>query len=70
VYPLATDIDLKDIRGAVGFGFLYKTPVGPVRLDFGFKLTRRQLSAPAPGSNEQPQFEDRMVFNVSLGQAF
>lgn len=62
VYPLATDIDLKDIRGAVGFGFLYKTPVGPVRLDFGFKLTRRELT---PG-----QLEDRMVFNVSLGQAF
>ena len=62
VYPLASDIDLKDVRGAVGFGVVYKTPVGPVRLDFGFKLDRRELT---PG-----QLEDRMVFNVSLGQAF
>jgi outer membrane protein assembly complex protein YaeT len=62
VYPLATDIDLKEIRGAVGFGALYKTPVGPVRVDFGFKLDRREL---VPGTLER-----RMVFHVSLGQAF
>ena len=62
VYPLATDIDLREIRGAAGFGFLYKTPVGPIRLDLGFKLDRREL---VPG-----QLESRMAFNVSLGQAF
>ena len=62
VYPLATDIDLKEIRGAVGFGARYRSPVGPIRVDVGFKLDRREL---VPG-----QLERGYVLHVSLGQAF
>ena len=31
------------IRAAAGFGFRYRTPVGPIRLDFGFLLPRLQV---------------------------
>lgn len=31
------------IRAATGFGFRYQTPVGPIRLDFGFLLPRWQV---------------------------
>jgi outer membrane protein assembly factor BamA len=31
------------IRAAAGFGFRYKTPVGPIRLDFGFLIPKWQV---------------------------
>ncbi len=31
------------IRAAAGFGFRYRTPVGPIRLDFGFLIPRWQV---------------------------
>ena len=37
------------IRAAAGFGFRYRTPVGPIRLDFGFLIPRWQVvNGPAP----------------------
>ena len=47
---------------AAGFGIRYKSPVGPIRIDLGFKLDRRELS---PG-----RLERRSVLHISLGQAF
>jgi outer membrane protein insertion porin family len=41
----------------VGFGIRYKTPVGPIRIDFGHRLTN------VPGVNANQYF-------VTLGQAF
>ena len=34
-------IDLEDIRRSVGLGLRYITPVGPISLEYGFKLDRR-----------------------------
>jgi outer membrane protein assembly factor BamA len=31
------------IRAAAGFGFRYQTPVGPIRLDFGFLIPKWQV---------------------------
>ena len=42
---------------AVGFGGRYRSPVGPIRVDLGFKVHRE------PG-------EGAVAFHVSLGQAF
>jgi len=62
VVPRASDIDFMDQRAAAGFGFRYRSPVGPIRVDLGFKLDRREL---VPGNLER-----RWVPHVSLGQAF
>ena len=63
VYRRATDIDFTDLRPAVGIGLRFAfRGVGPLRLDWGFNLDRREL---VPGSRERGN-----VFHVSLGQAF
>jgi outer membrane protein insertion porin family len=41
VYPTNSRFDLGKLRQAAGFGIRILTPVGPVRLDYGFKLDRR-----------------------------
>ena len=36
------------IRAAAGFGFRYQTPIGPVRLDFGFLIPKWQIVGESP----------------------
>jgi outer membrane protein assembly factor BamA len=62
VVSRAADLSLTDLRTAAGFGIRYRSPVGPIRLDLGFKLDRRELS---PG-----RLERRSVWHISFGQAF
>ena len=62
VFLRATELDLGNLRAAAGFGIRYQSPVGPIRIDLGFKLARREL---APG-----RLERRNVLHISLGQAF
>lgn len=58
-------IDLGDIRYAVGPGLRYETPVGPVRLDFGYQLNPNV----ALRINGDPQLR-RWRVHFSIGQAF
>ena len=62
VFRSATDINLGELRSAVGFGVRYKSPVGPIRIDLGFKLHRQEI---VPG-----QLEARTALHISFGQAF
>ncbi len=62
VVARASDLRLSDLRTTAGFGIRYRSPVGPIRLDLGFKLDRREL---APG-----RLERRSVWHISMGQAF
>jgi outer membrane protein assembly complex protein YaeT len=62
VYPQASDIDVTDMRGAYGFGARYRSPVGPIRIDLGFKMNRLELVS---GTRERGN-----VLHISLGQAF
>ncbi len=62
VFSRASDIDLTELRVATGFGIRYRSPIGPLRVDLGFKVDPRMLSN---GSRER-----RSVFHISLGQAF
>jgi len=62
VYLKISDMRFGDMRKAGGFGVRYKSPVGPIRLDVGFKLDRRET---APGTRER-----LAVVHISLGQAF
>ena len=41
VYPLVSDMTLYDIRYVAGLGLRYKSALGPVRVDWGYKLNRR-----------------------------
>jgi len=56
------DDELPDLstnfRWAAGFGARYFTTFGPIRLDFGFPLARRD------------GVDDVMQFYISIGQAF
>lgn len=61
VWARATHFDLTELQGAVGFGVRYRTPVGPIRLDIGFKLDRRVIA----GELERPR-----EFHLSIGHAF
>jgi outer membrane protein insertion porin family len=58
-------VTFADIRYAVGAGLRYSTPVGPIRLDWGYQLN------PIPGLlvNDQPQTR-RWRVHFSIGQAF
>jgi outer membrane protein assembly complex protein YaeT len=62
VYPKASDLDITDLRPAAGFGVHSRSPVGPIRVELGFNLARREL---VPGVLER-----RTVLHISLGQAF
>jgi outer membrane translocation and assembly module TamA len=57
VFAHAADIDLADLRTAVGFGLRYKSPIGPIRFDLGFKVN--------PETDER-----RSAWYLTFGQAF
>ena len=61
VFSLATDLDVREMRGAVGFGVRYRSPVGPIRIDLGFKLHREEIAGRQEGLT---------ALHISLGQAF
>jgi outer membrane protein assembly complex protein YaeT len=62
VFARTSDIELSRLRGAVGFGIRYRSPVGPIRVDLGFKINPQFL---APGVPER-----LTALHISLGQAF
>jgi len=61
VFERATQLDLGNLRGAVGVGARYRSPIGPIRLDVGFKLDRRRLGT---------ELERPWDFHFSIGHAF
>jgi outer membrane protein assembly complex protein YaeT len=61
VFARVGDIKPADFRGAAGVGVRYRSPLGPLRLDFGFKFDRRFLS----GKRERG-----WEFHLSIGEAF
>ena len=61
VFDRVTEMDLGELRGSVGFGLRYRSPIGAIRFDVGFKLDRRVIG----GEPESPR-----AFHFSLGQAF
>jgi outer membrane protein insertion porin family len=62
VFRDATDIRLDQLRASSGIGFRYRSPIGPLRVDWGWKLSTRLLDA---GGRERSN-----VLHISLGQAF
>jgi len=58
VYPEVADVALGELRWSAGLGLRYRTPVGPIRLDWGYVL------------DPQPGDEKRYHFHLSIGHAF
>jgi outer membrane protein assembly complex protein YaeT len=46
VYPLVSEISLGDLRYTAGLGLRYKSALGPLRIDWGYKLDRRPGEKP------------------------
>lgn len=61
VFERVTQIELAELRTAVGLGIRYRSPVGPLRFDVGFKLDRREFAG---------KREARQAFHFSFGHAF
>ena len=59
VYLETRGIDLGALRWSAGLGLRYRTPIGPIRLDWGYVLD------PAPGDEDK-----RYRFHLSIGHAF
>jgi len=57
VFPLVSDLDLRDLRYTAGVGLRYKSALGPLRVDWGYKLDRR------PG-------ESAYHVHLTIGHAF
>jgi outer membrane protein assembly factor BamA len=62
VFAIVDDLSLGHVRGAAGFGIRYKSPIGPLRVDLGFKFNRERF--------ENGELESRTALHISLGQAF
>jgi outer membrane protein assembly factor BamA len=58
VYPETGDVALSALRWSAGVGLRYRTPIGPVRLDWGYVL------------DPEPTDEDRWKFHLTIGHAF
>jgi outer membrane protein insertion porin family len=57
VFLEVRDIRLSNLRWSAGLGVRYRTPIGPIRLDWGYVLDRRPGEAPSH-------------FNLTIGYAF
>ena len=57
VWKKTGNMDVTDLKYTAGMGLRYDTPVGPLRVDYGYKLDRR------------PD-ESRDAFHFSIGHAF
>ena len=62
VFARASDLDLTELRPTAGFGLRYRSPIGPLRMDIGFKLDKQALPN---GDPERP-----LAWYISFGQAF
>ena len=69
-YPDLSDFTFRDWRYNTGFGFRYDTPLGPLRVDYGFKLDRRTFKSIHCPDQRIACTEPLGRWHVSLGHAF
>jgi len=63
VFLNASDTNLTQLRGTLGLGFRYNSPLGPIRLDYGFKLSRLPFGTSGV-------LEPGWTWHLSVGEAF
>jgi outer membrane protein insertion porin family len=62
VFNRVTEFDFGELRGSAGFGIRYRSPIGPIRFDIGFKIDRRETLS--------GELERRPAFHFAIGQVF
>lgn len=62
--------DMGDIRYTCGAGLRYHTVIGPIRLDFGYKLNPPVWKEVGDLSRGNEKVGDRWKLHLSIGQAF
>lgn len=76
VWINASDFSTTDIRYTAGIGLRYATPVGPLRVDYGFKLNRdmicidRKIHFPPIKGTHECTLESPAELHFSIGHAF
>ena len=66
VYDRVGHFDVGRLRSGAGFGVRYASPIGPIRVELGFKLGERHEF----GCGDQPGLECLTQLHFSIGQAF
>lgn len=66
VYHRVRHIDPRQLRGGAGFGLRYASPIGPIRVELGFKLGERYEY----GCGDRAGLECLTQLHFSIGQAF
>jgi outer membrane protein assembly complex protein YaeT len=70
VFQRASQVNVGDLRSAVGFGVRYQSPFGPLRIDLGFKTKVYTFLCGTEAEPLQTCPETRPAIHISFGQAF
>jgi outer membrane protein insertion porin family len=70
VFQRLGQLNVADLRSAVGFGVRYKSPFGPLRVDVGFKTHVETFTCTGADNIPRPCTESRPALHISFGQAF
>ena len=63
-------LDVNDLRYSSGIGLRYDTAIGPIRVDFGYKLNPPKKGDFGNTVEPNEEIEDRWKVHISIGQAF
>jgi len=70
VFQRLSQVNVTELRSAVGFGVRYRSPFGPMRFDLGFKTHVQGIPCQAGADPADRCFESRPAVHISFGQAF
>ena len=70
VYDRVQHMSLARMRGGAGFGVRYASPIGPIRVDLGFKLGKRYVFGSDQNNDASQTQEPLTALHISIGQAF
>ncbi len=70
VFQRASQVNVGDLRSAVGFGIRYQSPFGPLRIDLGFKTKVYTFLCATEAEPLKTCPETRPAIHISFGQAF
>lgn len=70
VWGSVNTLSERPIQFGAGGGFRYQSPIGPVRIDLGYKLNPSDEDLGIYRDNHSAGFWDRAAIHFSIGQAF